>query len=269
MACNKIPLPGESIFMNSESPDPSGFLCAPWNRIRIAPWLFSLMVLALLTSLRFYAVFGGSPWGRILFLLVFLAMWALPFLVLSAQGRREIGLRKQGNSASALALSALAGACGGFAVYAAGMALYGASPDNWCVSIRDSIQIAQLRAAMPLAAAFAAVVLPAMIVSPIGEEILFRGFLQQSFTLRWNVSVATVVNGLAFGLVHLHVHGIWHDAAGFHLRLISGALMVLLMAGLSAVFTLCRLRSGSLYAAMIAHSACNLAMIGAIFIHYA
>jgi hypothetical protein len=58
-------------------------------------------------------------------------MWALPFLVLSAQGRWEIGLRKQGNNASALALSALTGACGGLVVYAAGMALYGASPDNW------------------------------------------------------------------------------------------------------------------------------------------
>ena len=236
-------------------------------RIPIAPWLFSLMVLALLTSLRFYAVFGGAPWGNFLFLFVFLAMWALPFLVLSAQGRRQIGLRKQGNSASALALSALTGACGGLAVYAAGMILYGASPDNWCVSIRDSFHLAEMRAAMPLAAAFAAVVLPAMIVSPIGEEILFRGLLQQSFTLRWNIPVATVVNGLAFGLVHLHVHGLWHDAAGFHIRLVSGALMVLLMAGLSAVFTLCRLRSGSLYAAMIAHSACNLAMIGAIFFY--
>jgi membrane protease YdiL (CAAX protease family) len=253
--------------MNAESSHPSSFLCAPWSRIPISPWLFSLLVLAILTAARFYAVFGGSPWGRILFLLDFLAMWALPFLVLTAQGRREIGLSKQGNSASGLALSALAGACAGFAVYAAGMALYRSSPDNWCVSIRDSIQIAQLRAAMPLAAAFAAVVLPAMIVSPIGEEILFRGLLQQSFTLRWKAALATMVNGLAFGLVHLHVHGIWRDAAGFHLRLVSGALMVLLMAGVSAVFTLCRLRSGSLYAAMAAHSACNLAMIGAIFFY--
>ena len=255
--------------MNAEAREPGGFLCAPWSKIPIAPWLFSLLVLALLTALRFYAVFGGSPWGRILFLFVFLAMWALPFLVLTAQGRRQIGLCRQGNSASALALSALAGACSGLVVYAAGMALFGASPDNWCISIRDSFHLAEMRAAMPLAAAFAAMVLPAMIFSPIGEEILFRGLLQQSFTLRWNVSVATVVNGLAFGLVHLHVHGIWHEAAGFHLRLVSGAIMVLLMAGLSAVFTLCRLRSGSLYAAMIAHAACNLAMIGAIFIHYA
>jgi membrane protease YdiL (CAAX protease family) len=253
--------------MNAESPRQSSFLCAPWNRIPIAPWLFSLLVLAILTAARFYAVFG-PPQARILFLIHFLAMWALPFIVLTAQGRREIGLRKLGTP-SALALSAVAGACSGLAVYVAGMVIYGTSPDNWCVSIRDEFQIAQLRAAMPLAAAFAAIVLPAMIFSPIGEEILFRGLLHQSFTRRWNVPVATIVNGLAFGLVHLHVHGIWHDAAGFHLHLVSGAFMVLLMAGVSAIFTLCRLRSGSLYAAMIAHSFCNLAMIGAIFFHYA
>jgi hypothetical protein len=225
-------------------------------------------VLAILTAARFYAVYG-PPQARILFLIHFLAMWTLPFILLSAQGRREIGLRKQGNSPSALVLSALAGACSGLAVYVAGMVIYGASPDNWCVSIRDEFQIAQLRAAMPLAAAFAAIVLPAMIFSPIGEEILFRGLLHQSFVRRWNLPVATAVNGLAFGLVHLHVHGIWHDAAGFHLRLVSGVLMVLLMAGVSAVFTLCRLRTGSLYAAMVAHSACNLAMIATIFFHYA
>jgi membrane protease YdiL (CAAX protease family) len=224
------------------------------------------VVLVLLAAMRFYAVFG-PPQARILFLIHFLAMWALPFIVLTAQGRREIGLRKQGNSLAALALSALAGAWAGFVVYAAGMALYGSSLDNWCVSIRDSFHLTEMRAAMPLAAAFAAVVLPAMIFSPIGEEILFRGLLHQSFVRRWNLPVATVVNGLAFGLVHLHVHGLWHDAAGFHLRVISGALMVLLMAGVSAVFTLCRLRTGSLYAAIIAHSACNLAMIGAIFFY--
>ena len=252
--------------MNAESPRQSSFLCAPWSRIPIAPWLFSLLLLAILTAMRFYAVFG-PPRARILFLLDFLAMWALPFIVLSAQGRRDIGLRKQGNSPSVLALSALAGACAGFAVYAAGMALYGASPDNWCVSIRDSFQIAHLRASMPLAAAFAAVVLPAMIFSPIGEEILFRGILQQSFVRRWNVPVATVVNGLAFGLVHLHVHGLWHDAAGFHLRLVSGALMVLLLAGVGAVFTLCRLWTGSMWCAVASHAACNLAMIGAIFLN--
>ncbi len=52
------------------------------------------------------------------------------------------------------------------------------------------------------------------------------------------------VNGLAFGLVHLHVHGLTHDAAGFHLRWVSGGLFVLGGVVLSALFTLCRMRTG-------------------------
>src|SRR5208337_4931771 len=197
--------------MNAESPRQSSFLCAPWSRIPIAPWLFSLLLLALLAAMRFYAVFG-PPQARILFLIHCLVMWALPFIVLTAQGRREIGLRRQGNTASNLALCALAGALCGLAFYALGMALFGASPDNWNLTIRDSFQIEQLRATMPPAAVFAVIVLPAMILTPIGEEILFRGFIQQAFTLRWNAVLATLVNGFAFGLIHLHVHILWRDA---------------------------------------------------------
>jgi hypothetical protein len=253
--------------MNAESPRQTSFLCAPWSRIRIAPWLFSLMVLALLAAMRYYAVFG-PPRVRILFLLHCLAMWALPFIVLTAQGRREIGLRRQGNAASNLALCALAGAACGLAFYALGMALFGGSPDNWNLSVRDSFQIEQLRATMPPAALFAVITLPAMILTPVGEEILFRGFIQQAFTLRWNAVLATAVNSLAFGMIHLHVHILWHNAVGFHLRLVSGALMFILGVGLSAVFTLCRLRTGSLWCAMTAHAACNLAMISAVFFRY-
>jgi membrane protease YdiL (CAAX protease family) len=242
--------------MNPEAPDRSTFLRPIWRRIPIAPWQISLLVLAVLAAARYYAVLG-PPQARILFLRHILVMWALPFIFLTAQGRRQIGLRKQGNSASALALSALAGALCGLAVFAIGMALYGNSPDNWCRSIHDSLQIEQLRALMPTAALFAVITLPALLLTPIGEEILFRGLIQQSFTLRWNAGFATLVNGL------------WHNGAGFHLRLVSGVLMVLLLAGASAVFTLCRLRSGSLYAAMVAHAACNLAMIAAVFFQYA
>lgn len=253
--------------MKAEAPEQDGFLRAPWNRIPVAPWLFSLLVLAILAAARYYAVFG-PPQARVLFLLHCLAMWALPFIVLTAQERRKIGLRKQGTTLFNLGISALAGACSGFAVYAAGMVVYGASPDNWCLSIRDSFQLNQMLAVMSPAAAFAVIELASITLTPIGEEILFRGLIQQSFALRWNAAIATVVNGLAFGLMHLHVHGLWRDAAGFHLRLVSGALMVLMLAGLSAILTIIRLRTGSLWCSMVAHAACNLSMVGAIFIHY-
>lgn len=258
--------------MNPDASDHSSFLRPlwsriPWTGISVPPWLFSLLVLGVLAAARYYAVFG-PPQARILFLLHALVMWTLPFLLLTRQGRRDIGLRKQGNTASNLALCALAGAVCGLAVFAIGMALYGNSPDNWCLSIRDSFQLKQMLAVMSPAAAFAAITAPAMILTPIGEEILFRGLIQQAFTLRWNAVIATVVNGLAFALIHLHVHILWRDAAGFHLRLASGALMFLLGVGLSAVFTLCRLRGGSLWCAMTAHAACNLAMISAVFFRY-
>jgi membrane protease YdiL (CAAX protease family) len=253
--------------MKDDSRIPSGFLRPTWSRIFGAPWTVSLLVLAILAAVRYFAVLG-PPWARILFLVHCLVMWALPFVFLTSQGRREMGLVRRGNTRSNLALSALAGAACGLTFFAIGMLFYGDSPNNWCVSIRDSFQLGQLLAVMPRAAAFAAITLPALILTPIGEEILFRGLIQHSFTLRWNTTVATLVNGLAFGLIHLHVHGLWHDAAGFHLRLVSGALMILLLAGTGSAFTLCRLRSGSLFVAMVAHAACNLAMISAIFFHY-
>ncbi|MDR3774609.1 MAG: CPBP family intramembrane metalloprotease [Terracidiphilus sp.] len=245
----------------------ASFLRPFWNRTVRAPWLLSLLVLLILAAARFYATLG-PPAARPLFLLQCLAMWAVPFLFLTRQGRCEIGLRTQGNSAAAIAWSALAGAGSALAVFALGMALYGESPDNWCVSIRDSFQLNQLRGSMPIAELFAMIALPAMILTPVGEEILFRGFIQQAFSRRWNATVATVVNGLGFGLIHLHVHGIWRDGAGFHVHVVSGALMVVLMAATSYVFTQCRQRSGSLWTAMVAHSICNLVMIATIFFHY-
>jgi membrane protease YdiL (CAAX protease family) len=254
--------------MNREAPESSGFLRPIWSCTSIPPWLLSLCVLAVLAAGRYYGAFG-PPQARVLFLLHILVMWALPFIFLTPQGRSQIGLRKPANPTSTLTICVLLGAFCGFAVFVSGMAVYGDSPDNWCISILDSFRLKHLLAIMPRGAALAAITLPAMILTPIGEEILFRGFIQQAFTLRWNGIIATLVNGMAFGLVHLHVHGLSHDSAGFHLRLASGALIVLLLAGTSAVLTLCRVRSGSLFAAIVAHAACNLAMIGAVFFQYA
>ena len=254
--------------MSPEASDRCSFLRPLWKRLALPPWLLSLLVLAVLAAARFYSAFG-PPRARILFLVHVLVMWTLPFLFLTRQGRREIGLCRQGITPVALVLCSLAGVVGSLLVFWIGMALYGNSPDNWCVSIRDSFQLDKMLAVMSPATAFAVIALATISFTPIGEEFFFRGLIQQSFTLRWNAVIAMLVNGLAYGLMHLlHVHGVWHDAAGFHLRLVSGALMVLLLAGMGAIFTLCRLWTGSLWCAVVAHAACNLAMISAIFLRF-
>jgi len=253
--------------MNIRAPESSGFLRPIWKRAFGSPWVLSLVALALLATVRYLAVFG-PPTVRILFPLHCLVMWALPFIFLTVQGRRQIGLRRPVRIISSFVLSAIVGAVSGLAIYFIGSALFGNSPDNWCVSIGEAFQLKQLLGLMPRAAVFAVIALPAMILTPIGEEILFRGLIQQAFTFRWSERVAIVVNGLAFGLIHLHVHGLWRDPSGLHLRLVSGGMMILLLAFASAVFTICRLRTGSLFAAMVAHAFCNLAMISAVFFHY-
>jgi membrane protease YdiL (CAAX protease family) len=238
-----------------------------WRRTALPPWLFSLLVLVSLAAARFYAVFGPVS-VRILFPLHCFAMWALPFIFLTMRGRQQICLRRPAHLLSSLSVSAAIGAACGSVVFVLGMVLYAHSSDNWCVSIRDSFQLDQLRAVLPPAAVFAVLTLPAVILTPIGEEILFRGFLHQAFALRWSALIATLVNGLTFGLIHLHVHGLWRDSVGFHLRFVSGSLMVLSLAAASAGFTFCRLRFNSLYTAMVAHAACNLAIMSAIFFRF-
>jgi membrane protease YdiL (CAAX protease family) len=236
-----------------------------WAALLGPPWLVSIIVLIVLIAIRFFAVFSPYPL-QALFFLQTVAMWAVPFIFLTASGRRQIGLTERGISAKSLLLSALGGSGCALALFALGMAVYGDSPDNWCISIRNHLRVDEMRGIMSPLGLFALYALPAIFLNPVGEEILFRGFIQRAFAIRFNATIATLVNSLLFGLCYLYLHGIWRDAAGFHIRLVSAALAMVLMALVGAVFTLCRTISGSLWPAMAAHAAFNLTML-AVAIH--
>jgi membrane protease YdiL (CAAX protease family) len=227
------------------------------------------VIYALVVFVRFFAFL--SPYSlQELFFLQAIAMWALPFVILTPSGRSEIGLTEPSTPPSFLLLSALAGAACAVAFFSIGMALYGDSPNNWDISIRTYLHLDEMRGLMPPLGLFALYALPAIFLNPIGEEILFRGFIQQSFARRFNPAFGTAVNMILFGFIYLYLHGIWRDGAGFHLRLGSTAIAVFLMACIGAVFTLCRTLSGSLWAAMTAHAAFNLTLLAAAiykFVH--
>jgi membrane protease YdiL (CAAX protease family) len=226
------------------------------------PWVVSLAVLALVAGVRFFAMFSPYPL-QALFFLQTVAMWALPFVFLTESGRRQIGLLQRGMTASAVLLSLLAGAACALAFFTLGMVVYGDSPNNWCISIRNYLHFEEMRGLVSPLSLFALYALPAISLNPVGEEILFRGFIQQAFSLRFSAEFATLVNSLLFGLIYLYLHGIWHDATGFHLRAGSAVFAILLMACIGGVFTLCRLLSGSLWPAMTAHAAFNLTLLAA------
>jgi len=125
-----------------------------------------------------------------------------------------------------------------------------------------------MRAVMPIGAIVATVGVGALILTPVGEEILFRGIMQQALAQRFGAIAATLVQGVAFGIVHLQLVALFRDAGGFHFRWIAGTATMVMGLLLAALFTWRRQRSGSLFASMVTHAACNLTMIGAVILYF-
>jgi hypothetical protein len=243
----------------------SEFMKPFWSGILGPAWLASLIVYVVLAGIRFFALL--SPYSlQELFFLHTVAMWALPFIFLTSSGRRQIGLSERGTTLGSVLVSAFTGAVCGFVFFVLGMAIYGNSPDNWCISIRNYLHFEEMRGLISPAGVFGLYALPAVFLNPVGEEILFRGFIQAAFARRFNSVVALFVNASLFGIIYLSLHGIYHDASGYHLRLVSAAIAISLMMCVGVVFTICRALSGSLWAAMAAHAAFNLTLL-AVTIH--
>jgi membrane protease YdiL (CAAX protease family) len=211
---------------------------------------------------RAVAMFGPGSW-RPLIVTSFLAMTALPWLVLGRDGRRQIGLQSP-RHAGWLALGLLLGALTASACHLLGASLYGTGPDNWFVSIARSYQL-QATQGWSLLRLHLTFTIAACLFSPVGEEIFFRGFLQKVLEDRHGRTRATVMEASLFGLVHLCHHGIVASAAGYQLLPVSGALWVAQMFALSLMFAWLRRRSDSILPAIAAHAAFNAAMNGWIF----
>lgn len=234
-----------------------------WQRIFHRAWIVSLVLFVALGGLRAYGLFGPSS-ARILIMLNFLLMWFLPFVFLTKEGRQAMGLKRVEHPRW-LGWGLLLGMGAAFVVFAIGWSLYGRSADNWYISVLDSFSIGAAQLQIPRFVLFLLYTVPAMIFSPIGEEFFFRGMLHESVREQWGATVATPVNAVAFGAIHLLHHGLRWDSTGGHLLLGSGLLWVGLMMGLSWLFTVCRQRSGSIWPAVVAHSGFNLVMNLTIF----
>jgi uncharacterized protein len=210
----------------------------------------------------------GSASLRFLLPLSFVLMAATPWLLLSAHGRRQIGLSwplGKGAFTRAAALGVTLGMVWAALCFALGWALFGATADNWFVSVANNYRSIMDTRTFSQAKLHLIFTLPALIFSPIGEEIFFRGVLQRALEERLSRTRSTLIECLLFGVVHLCHHGLVRTAAGLSLLPLSGALWALLMAAAAGLFAWLRHKSGSLYPAMLSHAAFNLAMNLLIF----
>lgn len=218
---------------------------------------------ALLTALvRAAAMFGPAAW-RGLLMLACIAMALLPWLLLDRPGRRGIGLQRPRHPSWLLAGLAT-GALAASLCYWLGATLYGTGVDHPFVSVARNYQLQPTAgwSILQLHLVFTSV---AILFSPIGEEIFFRGLLQKVLEERHGATRATLGEAAWFALVHLCHHGIVAGAAGWTILPVSGALWVAQMFLLSLAFAWLRRRSDSILPAIAAHAAFNAAMNGWIF----
>jgi membrane protease YdiL (CAAX protease family) len=226
--------------------------------------LVAVLALALaFAALRVMGTQGPAAW-RPLLPAGFVLMALTPWLLLDAAGRRRIGLvrgagwRWYGRALAGGTLAALL-------CFAIGIALFGTGSGNWYVTIGLSY------ARMMDTSAFAPLMLhlvftlPALVFSPVGEEIFFRGVLQETLEQKLDARMATAAECALFAVVHLCHHGVVRTAAGLEWMPLSAALWMLLMFCTAWLFATLRRRSGSLYPAIAAHMAFNGTMNGVIF----
>lgn len=194
----------------------------------------------------------------------FVLMALTPYVFFRKEGRRRAGLRRP-RRPQWIVLGILLGVVSAGLCYWIGVTLFGESNDNWFVSVRRSFPVTAEMASLSVAQLFWFVSIPSMIFSPLGEELFFRGFLQQTLEQRWSQRTGTIVDAGWFAAVHLFHHGILRIDGQVQILPLSGAIWLVLIFGTGVLFALLRQKTCSLVAPILAHAAFNLGMNFTIF----
>jgi membrane protease YdiL (CAAX protease family) len=232
-------------------------------------WRFGLILILLFGIPRFLIVLEANRTGNYNFTsIIFVIMALSPFLLLRKDGRRAIGLKKIKNPLW-LIKSFVLGIFICTLIFLLGKFLYGASMDNWFVYISKSyrsIPVEELKGNhKPLYFAMFAII--GMTFSPIGEELLYRGLIHQSFVPGFGDNKASIIDSLAFSIVHLAHFGIVYSSGMFEILIVPALIWVILMFLTSRLFFYCKTKTGSIYGAITSHAGFNLAMTYFIFYH--
>lgn len=235
-----------------------------WLRIFKEAWILSLVLYIMLFILRAYGFLGGDESNYKYVMLGFIIMWLIPIVFLNKNGRNKIGIRKSANKLWFM-LSPLFGILSAFIVFLIGFLIYKNSSDNWFVTIGNAYFSDPKMFHIPKFTLFIIFTIPAILFSPVGEELFFRGLIHESIKVKWNNKIATIINSALFGLVHFLHHGILNKGGSIQIFWVSGLIWVGLIFLCSNVFTLIRYKTESIWPSVIAHLFFNLTMNFTIF----
>jgi uncharacterized protein len=172
----------------------------------------SSILLIVLLALVFAAMRALGTLGpanlRWLLPLGFCLMALLPWLLLSAEGRRKIGFKPPSKSVYYL-VAIMSGFLAAFVCFVLGYSMFGHGGENWYVNIGNNYKHIMDTSKMSFVMLNVFFTIPAILFSPIGEEIFFRGMLQTTMEQKFSALTSTLLECGLFGLVHLCNHGIF------------------------------------------------------------
>lgn len=230
-------------------------------------WKFGVFLILLFAIPRFIialnnAVHGGS---QAIFLL-YLSMWFIPFIFLTTKGRRLMGIKKPDKWIT-LFYAFLAGLafCGIY--YLITCWLFGNSVNNSFTYMSRVFGMSPEMMEAYRSRIFIASLVMGMTFSPVGEELLYRGMVHESFIDKFGTNKASIIDSLAFTLVHLPHFGIIYDAGEWSFPFFPALLWMFSMFILSRLFFKCKVLSQSIWGAVLAHSGYNFLMMYITFYH--
>lgn len=235
--------------------------------LRFSPYL-GLTLILLFGVPRFIIVLNANLTGNYgLTSIIFVAMWLTPFLLLKRDGRKAIGISTP-QKYQWLVYAFLIGIMVATLGYFIGDLFYNHSIENWYAYISKSYRLTpdQLQGSNRIIY-FSIFAGTSMLFSPIGEELLYRGLIHESFVKRFGENKASIIDSTAFALTHLAHFGIVYVEGTWQFLFLPALIWVAFMFLTSRLFYFCRKKSGSIYGAMLSHAGFNLAMTYFIFYH--
>lgn len=235
-----------------------------WNSRFLYNWKLGVFLILLFGIPRFIIVlqsYVDRSYATVMF--VFLSMWLVPFILLTKDGRRNIGI-KYPSHWWRIVLSFIAGGLTCYIIFCLFFFLFQTSIENAFLYIAGNNPSSGVSEPDKLIY-FCIAVIPSMLFSPIGEEFLYRGIIHGSFVSKFGETKASIFDSLAFALTHIAHFGIIYMSGIWQFLPIPTILWVLSMFITSQVFFRCKLYCNSIWGAVAAHSGFNFIMMYGIF----
>ncbi|WPP52435.1 CPBP family intramembrane glutamic endopeptidase [Catalinimonas niigatensis] len=232
-------------------------------------WFFALILLLILSIVRFILVLQANMlYGNYQFIsYLFMAMVILPFLLLNRRGRKKIGIKRI-ERWKGIGWGMIFGIMSCALIFVVMYGLFGKTENHAFTYIARTFQgLPEMMDAQTRLIYFFIFAGISMFFSPLGEELFYRGFIHESFAVTLGHSKASLLDSLAFSLVHLAHFGIVYLDGQWQLLFWPSVIWMVGLFGSCLLFNRARVLSGSILGAIVAHACFNLTMTYFIFYH--